>query len=334
MAVKSLTRAAGDVGEAPLRAFHREIRVLAALRHPNVLPMFGLVHARDGSVKLVVELAVGGDLFHTAGLAGSAAPGTGLPPAEALRLALDVARGLAYAHSRGVTHNDLKSLNILLDGAGGAKLCDFGLAKCVRAALPNTMAVLLSSTGGGGGTIPWTAPENLGDPATPGYGQPPADVHSFGCVLYELLTGRTPFFGLNLGATVAAIMAGRRPEFPAGSDARLAGLARRCWASAPAARPTAGELVAALSEWASGGGGAAPRPLPPLAAPDLPPVGWACGMCTLVNEWSARQCAACEAPAPGTPAPSAAAAAAGGGGGGWAGAVVGRGAPPRLPCFP
>ncbi len=95
---------------------------------------------------------------------------------------------------------------------------------------------------------------------------------------------------------IAALQAGRRPVLPAGADERLAGLARRCWAPAPAARPNAGELVAALSEWVSGGA-AVPRPAPHRgASPPAQPRGWTCTQCTLVNEPVARVCAVCDAP--------------------------------------
>jgi hypothetical protein len=180
--------------------------------------------------------------------------------------------------------------------------------RAVRTALPNTFAALLSSNslGGAGGTVPWTSPENF-NPRSPHFAKPPADVWSFGCVLYELLSGRVPFHEVEgMGPIIAAICSGQQLDFPAAGDARLVGLARRCMHMDPAARPTAGELVALLSEWASQGRPLERRAPPAAEAPPAPPGaagaeglggqgegGWACAACTLINALGRQSCEAC-----------------------------------------
>ena len=199
VAVKSLQRSAEEVGEGPARAFEREVAVLARLRHPNVVPVFGVVRHADGQLSLVEELAVGGTLYRLLRPLGEAGGGGGggggdapapvrLSVADTARIGLDIARALAYAHAQGVTHNDVKSVNVLFNAGGAAVLADFGLAKCVRSALPSTFAGILSSSAGGGGllgTVQYTAPENFDDEGA-GYAQPPGDVYSFGMLLYEV----------------------------------------------------------------------------------------------------------------------------------------------------
>ena len=110
------------------------MKALAQLHHPNVVAVFGVVHHAGGRVSLVEELASGGALW--ARLGGAGKDVRVMSGGEAVKIALDVARALAYAHGRGIVHNDLKSLNVLLDASGTAKLCDFGLARRGRALHP------------------------------------------------------------------------------------------------------------------------------------------------------------------------------------------------------
>ena len=253
VAVKSLLRAAADVGEAPSRAFNREMAALAQLHHPNIVRVLGVCHHDDGRVSLVQELADGGDLCARLHPQGPIAPGVPLPSVVAARIGLDVARGLAYAHARGATHNDVKSANIVFDAGGKAILVDFGFVRRAKVALPHTMQVVLSAsmgTDGMRGTIAYAAPENFEDEAA-AY-EPPADVYSLGCLLYEMVAGRVPWAGVSLGMVIRAVGDGRRPDLPAGVDARLSALITRCWAPDPTARPRAAEAVVELASIAAG----------------------------------------------------------------------------------
>ena len=246
VAVKSLTLAAGDVGDAPARAFEREVAALARLRHPNIIPVYGVVRHND-RLSLVEELATGGSL--QARLHGPAAAAR-LSLAEAARIGAEVARALAHAHREGVAHNDVKPANILFNAAGAAVLCDFGLVKCVHSALPSTMRRLLGeSLAGAGalGTLNYTAPESL-DEESAHYGQPPADVYALGLVLAELAGAPEAWRGRGMMQIAQAVRAGRRPPLPQGVEPRLAALIERCWAQDPLARPSAGAVAAELGE--------------------------------------------------------------------------------------
>ena len=230
VAVKLCVIAAAEADPAVARAFQREARALAALRHPNVLPLYGVSHLPDGRLALVLKLAERGAL-------DKAIYDKGAPPLsleDTCSLFAGVARGLAFMHSRGLAHNDLKSANVLLDRDGAPMLADFGLARVMRSAMPGTFAAATArSQGGMLGSPHWTAPENFDD-ESPDYAKPPADVFSLGMIGFELATRQLPWAGKNIGQIVSAVQAGRRPPLPAGLDARLKGIIEDCVKQAPA----------------------------------------------------------------------------------------------------
>ena len=193
VAVKSLQPDAAEVGPAPRKAFEREMLVLAHLKHPNVVPVYGMCHHADGRVSLVEELLTGGTLYRRLHPRGGG--GGPLAAGEVARVGLEVARALAFAHDAGVTHNDVKSVNVLFNTGGAAVLVDFGLARRVRNAMPTTFAARLRSTGGGAGgllgTPEYSAPENWDD-SSAGYGAPAGDVYSFALLLFEMAVGARP----------------------------------------------------------------------------------------------------------------------------------------------
>src|ERR1700682_6359926 len=140
--------------------FEREARAVAALNHPNICTLHDV-----GSNYLVMEY-----------IGGTPLKGP-LPLADALRFAAQIADALDAAHKKGITHRDLKPANILVTKAG-VKLLDFGLAKRSEADATVTMAVM--------GTPAYMAPEQWeGQP-----GDARSDIYSFGCVLYEMVTGK------------------------------------------------------------------------------------------------------------------------------------------------
>jgi serine/threonine protein kinase len=265
VAVKVLQLDARDAAPEVVAGFRREAKLLCDLSHPNILHMYGVMEGGGAGVggggggggrlpvalSLVIRLAEGGSL-------AEALHGGPLPSAASRRVALGVARALAYLHSRHppVAHNDLKSGNVLLDGEGNALLADFGVSRAVGGSLTHTHgAATARGERGAVGTVAWMAPEN-GDPEDANYLKPGADVYSFGMLLFELITGSPPWQGLNTGQIFAAVRRGVRPPLPAGADAELAGLITACWAANPAARPTAAAAVARLAamEWGRGGG--------------------------------------------------------------------------------
>ena len=157
------------------RRFAQEAEVIIGLEHIHILPIYGY-GITGGVAYLAMRLLSGGSLSDLL------ADGP-LPLDRAAEIFGQVARGLAYAHSKGIIHRDLKPSNILLDDAGNAYLTDFGLAKWVD----DTAA--LTKTGSIVGTPAYMSPEQLrGDPI-----DQRADIYSMGVILYHMVTGRPPF---------------------------------------------------------------------------------------------------------------------------------------------
>ena len=159
-----------------LERFTREAKWLAGLAHPNIVKLFDF-GSFEGAPYLVEELLPGGTLKERLG--------SPLPYRQAATLLLPVARALAYAHSRGIIHRDVKPANIMFSETGEPMLTDFGIAKIMTSEQAST----LTGTGIGIGTPAYMAPEqSLGQGV-----DARADIYSLGIVLYELITGRRPF---------------------------------------------------------------------------------------------------------------------------------------------
>mmetsp|Transcript_37206 Transcript_37206/g.92573 ORF Transcript_37206/g.92573 Transcript_37206/m.92573 type:complete len:308 (-) Transcript_37206:361-1284(-) len=222
----------------------REVGVHERLKFAHILQAFGAATLDPSRLYLVLELASRSlhDLLHDLS--------TPLTPATAARIGKEVASGLAYIHSRGVHHRDLKSANVLIMKGGDCKLTDFGLARIKEA----TRATRLQTGGRSDvGTLPWMAPE-LHDHRKREVDilWDRADAYAFAMVLYELLSRKTPWDGLRESQIISALMMmqGERPELPARVVAELApveALMRELWADAPMARPAVdGACVARL----------------------------------------------------------------------------------------
>src|SRR5919197_5926038 len=163
--------------EQYVERFRREARAVASLSHPNIVTI--LDRGEDeGRQFLVFELVEGRTLKEVLDEEGR------LPVARALEIAIQVARGLGFAHEHGLVHRDVKPQNVILNGDGRAKVTDFGIARSldVQGVTPSGAAL---------GTSHYIAPEQAS-------GRPVdrmTDVYSLGVVLYELLTGEVPFPG-------------------------------------------------------------------------------------------------------------------------------------------
>src|SRR5438067_11217518 len=167
--------------DADRARFEREARAAAALSHPSITQIYDYGEA-GGRPYMVLEYLPGGTLEERL------APGNRKPLSDedALRIAGEVAAGLAHAHSRGVVHRDLKPANVLFDAEGRAKIADFGIARMGGSGTLTEAGTVL-------GTASYISPEQAaGLPATPA-----SDVYSFGVMLFRMLTGRLPFESRN-----------------------------------------------------------------------------------------------------------------------------------------
>jgi serine/threonine-protein kinase len=167
------------VGEPSLARFQREARAVAALRHPNIVQVYDF-DVQDGLYYMVMEL-LEGDTLH-ARLNDHRVRGQRMPWGDALCALLDILDGLAYAHSQGVIHRDIKPGNILLTRQGQAVLGDFGVAQIMGGTRHTASGVWI-------GTLSYMAPEQ----GMEGRCDARSDIYSLGVVLYEMLLQRTPF---------------------------------------------------------------------------------------------------------------------------------------------
>ena len=216
--------------------FLREIRTTAQLTHPHILPLLDSGEA-DGTLFYVMPFVEGESLRDRLERERQ------LPLDEALRLTREVADALGYAHSHGVVHRDIKPENVLLE-SGHAVVADFGIARAVSAA----GTARLTETGMAVGTPAYMSPEQAtGSGSLDGR----SDIYSLGCVLYEMLSGETPYTGPTPQAILAKKLSEPLPRISvvreAVSPAVEAALAKAL-ARTPADRwATASEFGAALA---------------------------------------------------------------------------------------
>ena len=210
--------------------FAREARVLGTLNHPHIGAIYGLEET-DGVTGLVLELVDGPSL------ANRLRRGP-IKIRETLTISRQIAEALDAAHEKGIVHRDLKPANIVLQGASGsaggprAKVLDFGLAKplfgVLSDGLPGSSSGAIEGTDEGRilGTPAYMSPEQA-------RGQPVdkrTDIWAFGCVCFEMLTGRSPFAGQTVSETVARILE-REPDWtllPSDTPPAVQTLLRRC----------------------------------------------------------------------------------------------------------
>ncbi|WP_129976221.1 Stk1 family PASTA domain-containing Ser/Thr kinase [Rhodococcus sp. Q1] len=160
-----------------LARFEFEARSVARLTHPGLVAVYD--QGQDGDhVFLVMELVEGGTLRELLRERGP------MPPHAAAAVAAPVLGALAVAHRAGLVHRDIKPENILISGNGEVKIADFGLVRAVAAATTTSRSVIL-------GTAAYLSPEQV----TVGSADARSDVYSTGLLVYEMLTGRTPFTG-------------------------------------------------------------------------------------------------------------------------------------------
>jgi len=229
--------------------FTNEARAAARIQSDNIARVSDVGTTNDGISFLVMELLDGEDLGNILAREGPQ------PPERCVDWMLQAIAGLSDAHSAGIIHRDLKPSNLFLVRRKGKadriKLCDFGISKGAfedpSSHITKTNTML--------GSPAYMAPEQLRSSRTV---DARADIWSLGIILYELLTGSTPFIGENVGAVFAAILEtdplpvrSMLPAIPEALDAAIL----RCLRRSPAERfPTAAELGVALAPFASDGG--------------------------------------------------------------------------------
>ena len=245
--------------EAAKKRFLVEARAAASLEHPNICTVHEIGEAHDGQLYIVMGCYDGETLDKRI----AAGP---LAVEEAIRIALEVARGLAKAHERRIVHRDVKPANIMITSDGLVKILDFGIAKLSDPSVTQTAGVI--------GTLAYMSPEQA-------FGEivdARADIWALGVVFHEMLTGRRPFSGPDEQAMLYSILTdvfepidSVRRDLAAAIDVFL----RRALARKPADRfSSAHELVSELSELRAmalaGAASPAPQEVPaavPAAAP-------------------------------------------------------------------
>jgi len=248
-----------------LARFEREAKLLASLNHANIAAIYGLEDEADQRF-IAMELVEGQTLAERIVKSGR------IEVTEALELARQIAEALEAAHDNGVIHRDLKPANVIVTPEGKVKVLDFGLAKAYEAdgsaaeISPNlshspTMAEA-TLTGMILGTAAYMSPEQArGKPV-----DKRTDIWAFGCVLFEMLSGRRAFHGETVSDTMAAILK-EEPDWatlPATAPADIHRVMRRCLAKDPMRRlRDIGDARWEIEE---------ARARPDAEAPSLPPV--------------------------------------------------------------
>jgi non-specific serine/threonine protein kinase len=237
VAIKILTSETAP-GEERLRRFEQEARAAAALTHPNILTVYD-IGTHEGFPFMVSEILEGKTLRQRL-------EGGPLTAKEAVELVLQLARGASAAHAVRIIHRDLKPENLFVTKDGTLKILDFGLVKLKPEALPGSEAetVQASIPGQLMGTLAYMAPEQLrGEPI-----DERVDLYAVGAILYEMVSGRTPFERVSAAETIAAILHTEPPPLPAAAvSPDLERLILRCLQKEPSERfQTAPDLVFAL----------------------------------------------------------------------------------------
>ena len=234
--------------------FEREIRTAASLQQANIVPV--LATGDTNGLPYYTMPFVEGE-----SLRARLSKQPPLSMSDTLRILGDVARALQYAHEHGIVHRDIKPDNVLLSG-GTAVVTDFGIAKALSDSRTGGAGATLTALGTSIGTPAYMAPEQAaGDPDIDSR----ADIYAFGCMAFELLTGKPPFHGRTPSRILGAHMGETPPslaELRADIPQALTELVMRCLAKDPAARPqSAADVITALNSVTSGSG-----------MPALPPV--------------------------------------------------------------
>ncbi|HJQ23384.1 MAG TPA: serine/threonine-protein kinase [Blastocatellia bacterium] len=209
VAIKFLPEIIADDPQAR-RRFLREARAAAALDHPNICAIHE-VSEEDGQPFIVMQYVTGETL-------AARLRRQPLGTAEALDFAIQIVDALADAHAHHIIHRDIKPENIIINARGQVKVLDFGLAKIIQPDEPTASFVdtqsFISAPGAVLGTVPYMSPEQArGEPL-----DARTDIFSFGAVLYEMISGRSPFAAPSRADTLLAIVGDNPPPLARYAD--------------------------------------------------------------------------------------------------------------------
>ena len=222
-----IKRLEGEITVSEKKRFQREIKILTHLSHPHLVTLYGVCQ-EEGRWCLVIDALLGGSLRDRLNQQH-------FLPLERLQIAHTVARTLYYLSRQRVIHRRLRSTNLLFDSQGKVYVTDLGWSK--------PQSLQLSTLQRGKAGFAWEAPECLeGTPASSA-----SDVYSFGVILWELLTGDTPFANQRESAIAQAVLAGDRPPLPSGATNDWVSLIKQCWAPNAWERPDWSTIIHRLN---------------------------------------------------------------------------------------
>jgi len=225
------------------KRLEKEIRIWTTLKHAHVLPLLGYVFEGQHKTPSLISVWMENGTLHTCMSTFSR------NSIETCVMLIGIASGLAYLHSRGIIHADLKSHNILISDERIPLLADFGLSLAMSQSLSSSGTTSLTR-----GTVRWMAKELLllPDCGSPEYNEK-TDIWAFGMIAYELLSWNVPYYDKKHDQfVILAIMRGELPRKPeANGDPhvfdKLWEFCHACWSDTPSHRPSASESIAILA---------------------------------------------------------------------------------------
>ncbi len=236
-----------------LARFEREMKTIGALSHPHIIAIYDVGQARATGARDEIAYAVT-ELLEGETLGALIARGP-VPVRKAIDYGVQIARGLAGAHERGIVHRDLKPENIFITTGGHVKVLDFGLARDAASAawVGDAQTAVQTNPGIVLGTVGYMAPEQARGLAT----DHRADIFSFGCVLYEMVSGHRAFRKESIADTLSAILKDDPPALSGthvGVPAALERVVHRCLEKNPGERfQSARDLAFALDDLTTSG---------------------------------------------------------------------------------
>lgn len=224
-----------DISPEASEEFDTESRVMARLHSPHIVQFYG--YCTSPRRCIVMEHMPNGSLYSILRNAKQS-----LDWSIRIRIAIDIASGIAFLHQEHILHRDIKSLNVLLDASYGAKLTDFGLSKVKSESKSQSMATRTNREAVG--TIAWMAPELFARKAI--YTQK-SDIYSFGITLWELASRKIPFADAGNPSLIPSwVSKGEREDIPKDCPQKLASLITACWEASPDKRPDANTVATYL----------------------------------------------------------------------------------------